>query len=90
MIPEIYDIAIKDILTIKSDKTLEEAIKKMASSNLRTILIEDVSSYKIFTTSRLIDFKLENIDTKTLLKNLSLKDAKIVNKNFRYQYLSIK
>ncbi|WP_417331725.1 diguanylate cyclase [Halarcobacter sp.] len=81
MIPDVLDIAIKDIVTIDSNKRLEEAVKKMAASNLRTIVITDTSSYKILTTTQLIDFKLERVDHATKLKDLGLREVKVINKS---------
>jgi len=81
MIPEVLDIAIKEIITIKSDRSLEEAVKKMASSNLRTIIIEDASKFKILTTTELIDFKLSKIDYSIKLKDLNLKVARVISKD---------
>ena len=81
MLPEVLDIAIKDIVTIDSNETLEEAIKKMAASNLRTIVVLDTSSYQLLTTTQLIDFKLEKVSYKTKLKNLKLKKLRTIDKN---------
>ncbi|AXH13142.1 diguanylate cyclase [Halarcobacter bivalviorum] len=81
MIPEVLDIAIKDVVSIDANQPLEEAVKIMAASNLRTIVIKDTSSYKILTTAQLIDFKLERVNYSTKLKDLKLKRVKEISKN---------
>ncbi len=81
MMPTVYDIATKDIVTIKSSQTLEEAISKMASANLRTIVVINDLEYHILTTTLLIDFRLEQTDPKAKLEALDLPQAKALDKN---------
>ncbi len=81
MMPTVYDIATKDIITIQSSQTLEEAISKMASSNLRTIVIINGLDYHILTTSQLIDFRLEDVNPTIKLEALNLPQAKTLDKN---------
>lgn len=81
MIPTIYEIAIKDVLKVNINDTLEEAIKIMASSHHRTIVIENEKEYKILTTEHLIDFKLSHIEVSSILKDLNLPTAKVLDKD---------
>jgi diguanylate cyclase len=81
VLPEVQDITVKDIVSIDSNKTLEDAIIKMASSNLRTIVVTDNKNYQILTTTKLIDLKLEKVNPNTKLKDLDLKNVKRLHKH---------
>lgn len=83
MIQTVYDICIKDVVKIDNSKTLFDAIEEMSKSNLRTIVVEDNSTkkYHILTTTKLLEFKIANIDKKTILKDLPIKESKILDKN---------
>ena len=56
-------ISTKNVLTIDINSTLEDAVKKMASSNLRNIIvtenIDNLQKYYLLTIDILIDFKLK-------------------------------
>ena len=86
MMPTVEEIAVKDIITIDIYKTLSEAIKKMASANLRNIVVietleNDFKKYFLLTITDLIDYKLGNINGEILLKDLNLTKAKILKKD---------
>lgn len=81
MIPTIYDIATKDIVTIGINKTLEDAINKIIEANLRTIVIVDEKKYHILDTSLLIDYKIDEVNLSTTLLELNLPIAKALNKD---------
>ena len=81
MIPTIYDIATKDIVTIDINKTLEDAINKIVDANLRTIIIENEKKYHILDTSLLIDYKIDEVDLSSTLLELDLPIAKALNKD---------
>ena len=82
-IPSIYDIAVTNVVTVDIEKTLNDAIKQMASSNLRTVVIDNKkeNTFHILTTVMLLDFKIFNIDKSTLLKDLAIPQAKALDKN---------
>lgn len=84
MMPTVEEICIKEIVTTPINSTVESAVKKMAKSNVRTILVEDKEAheYYIFTSSDAIEYKIQNISLQTKLKDVVLKrvqkiDAKI-------------
>jgi diguanylate cyclase (GGDEF)-like protein len=79
--PTVYDIAIKNIITIDISKTLKEAIDMMALNNTRNIIILDEKMAYILTTATLIDFQLLNINTKTPLNKLNIPTAKRLHKD---------
>ena len=83
MIPTVYDICAHNVISVDIEKTLEDAIEKMSAANLRTIVLEnkETKSYYILTTSHLIEYKISNIDKKTLLKELNIPKAKELDKN---------
>jgi diguanylate cyclase (GGDEF)-like protein len=83
MIPTVYDICVTEVISININETLGKAIKKMANSNIRTIVIENSESknYHILTTSNLLEYKISNLDKKIVLKNLNLPKAKELDKN---------
>lgn len=81
MMPTVYDIAIKDVITISITQTLKEAIHMMASNNTRTIIILSDSHSYILTSSILIDFQLSNINPQTPLEKLDLPKAKALHKD---------
>ena len=83
MLPTIEEIAVKTIISIEIDKPLKEAIKKMASSNHRNIvvienLLNNHKKFYLLTISDLIEYKLENINEDVLLKDLHLSTARIL------------
>jgi len=81
MLPTVYDIATKNVATIDSSNRLDEAIKKMAKLNLRTIIVLDGQNYHILTTSSLIDLKLQEVDINSKLSSLNLPLVKKVDKD---------
>jgi len=83
MVPTVYDICVKDVVSIDINKTLEDAIQKMAIAKTRTIILQnkEENSYHILTTMHLLEFKLNNIDKKTTLSKLHIPKAKILDKN---------
>ncbi|MGE3592534.1 MAG: CBS domain-containing protein, partial [Arcobacter sp.] len=86
MMPTIEEIAVKSILSIEITKPLKEAIKRMASSNLRNIVVIENTpvnhkNFYLLTISDLINYKLDNIDEEILLKDLKLTKAKILKKD---------
>ena len=86
MMPTIEEIAVKSILSIEITKSLKEAIKRMASSNLRNIVVIENTpvnhkNFYLLTISDLINYKLDNIDEEILLKDLKLTKAKILKKD---------
>jgi len=63
MLPTIEEIAVKTIISIEIDKPLKEAIKKMASSNHRNIVVIETlpnnhKKFYLLTISDLIEYKL--------------------------------
>lgn len=76
MIPTIYDVCEKDVKTVKITDTLEDAIKSIASSEKRTVVIidnrEDDIKYSIMTTVELIDFKISSTNHNVTLDKLPL------------------
>ncbi|MGE0050914.1 MAG: diguanylate cyclase [Arcobacter sp.] len=86
MMPTIEEIAVKSILSIEITKPLKEAINKMASSNLRNIVVIENTpvnhkNFYLLTISDLINYKLDNIDEEILLRDLKLTKAKILKKD---------
>lgn len=86
MLPTVEEIAVKDIVTINIEESLNNAITKMASSNLRSIVVienskEKIDTYYLLTINDLIDYKLNNTSGETSLKNLNLTKAKILKKD---------
>ena len=85
MMPTVEKISTKNVLTIDINSTLEDAVKKMASSNLRNIIvtenIDNLQKYYLLTIDILIDFKLNNFNSNTILKELNLPKAKILKKD---------
>ncbi len=86
MMPTVEEICIRNIITINIDQTLENAIKLMAKSNIRNILVVTTDSeqniYYMLTTQDIIELKIENISIQTKLSKLELQkirqiDAKI-------------
>lgn len=76
MIPSIYDICEKDVLTINIHQTLKEAIKAIASTQKRTIVVVDNrfenTKYAILSAFELIEFKINKTDLRTTLDTLVL------------------
>ncbi len=86
MMPTIEEIAVKTIISIEIEKTLKEAIKKMASSNLRNIVVvqkleDNHKKFYLLTITDLIEYKLGNVDENVLLKDLNLTPAKILQRD---------
>ncbi len=83
MMPTVQDICIKNVVTIDINKTLLDAIKTMASKNIRNIVICDENSqdYFMLTIDHIIDFKLSNTNEKVLLRQLKLLKAKVLQKD---------
>lgn len=76
MIPTIYDICEKNVKTVNILNTLDDAIKSIASSEKRTVVIiddrnEDIK-YSILTTINLIDFKINATNHQITLDKLPL------------------
>lgn len=80
MMPTVEEIAIKNIIIIDINLSLLEAVKKMASENIRNIVVsettENKTNYYMLTISHLIDYKLGSIDENISLKELDLPKAK--------------
>jgi diguanylate cyclase len=74
MIPTAGEICSIQIVTTNITSTIDTAIKKMTSSNVRTIVIEDSNSkeYFLLTVDDAIEFKLQNIPLDTPLNKVSL------------------
>lgn len=76
MIPTIYDVCEKDVKTVNIKDTLEDAIKSIASSEKRTVVIIDdrqkETKYSILTTVELIDFKISSTNHNAPLDTLAL------------------
>ncbi|MEA3383090.1 MAG: diguanylate cyclase [Campylobacterota bacterium] len=74
MMPTIEDICIKDIVSVDLNTTVEDAVKQMTTSNLRTILVtgDKDDDFYILTTNDAIEFKIQNISMKTKLSNIVL------------------
>lgn len=76
MIPTIYDVCEKDVKTVNIKDTLEDAIKSIASSEKRTVVIIDDRQkeikYSILTTVELIDFKISATNHNAILEDLPL------------------
>ncbi len=86
MLPNIEEIAVKTIVSIDINSSLKEAIKKMASSNHRNIvvvkeLVNKIKEFYLLTINDLIEYKLCNVDEDISLKNLKLEKAKVLNKD---------
>ena len=86
MMPTVEEIAVKTIVSIEIDRPLKEAINKMASSNLRNIVViknEENNHKKFFllTINDLIDYKLGNTNGDILLKDLELTKAKVLRRD---------
>lgn len=85
MMPTVEEIAIKKVVLIDRNSTLEEAIKKMADANIRNIVVSDTvkekHKYFMLTIDHLIDYKLGSIDQNISLKELDLPKAKVVQKD---------
>lgn len=86
MLPTVEEIAVKEIVTINIEEPLNKAITKMASSNLRNIVViesslNDTDKYYLLTINDLIDYKLNNINDDVPLKDLHLTKAKILRKD---------
>lgn len=82
--PNVEDICIKNIVTVDINSTVEIAVKKMAASNIRTILVTDNTTNEcyIFRSIDAIEYKIENLPLSTKLKNIVLNkvqkiDAKV-------------
>lgn len=74
MIPTAGEICSTEIVTTDINSTIDMAIKKMTTSNVRTIVIKDseLNEYYLLTVDDAIEFKLQNISLDTSLKKLSL------------------
>lgn len=79
----VYDICTKNILKIDIEKTLYDAVELMSGSNKRTIIIEDIQSktYYILTTSKLLEFRISNINKESKLRDLKIPKSKVLDKN---------
>jgi diguanylate cyclase len=86
MLPSIEEIAVKIIVSIDINSSLKEALKKMASSNHRNIVVvenENINRKKFYllTINDLIEYKLKNINENVSLKDLNLTKAKVLRKD---------
>ena len=86
MLPTVEEIAVKEIVSINIEEPLNKAITKMASSNLRNIVViesslNDADRYYLLTINDLIDYKLNNIKDDVSLKDLHLTKAKVLKKD---------
>ncbi len=81
MMPTVFDIASKDIISIDISKTLAQAIKIIAQSNFRTIVIINDHTYHILTASKIIEFKINCVDINSKLSELDIPSAKILEKD---------
>lgn len=86
MLPTVEEIAVKEIVSINIEEPLNKAITKMASSNLRNIVViesslNDADKYYLLTINDLIDYKLNNIKDDVPLKDLHLTKAKVLKKD---------
>lgn len=81
MMPTVEEICVKDIVTASINSTVEDAIKQMAKSNVRSVLILDYDchEYYIFTSNDAIEYKLQNISLQTKLKDVVLQRAQKVD-----------
>ena len=84
--PTIEEIAVKTIISIEIDRPLKEAIQKMASSNLRNIVVienlnENHKKFYLLTIVDLIEYKLSNTNEDILLKDLNLTKAKVLQRD---------
>lgn len=84
MMPTVDEIAIKDVISIGINSSLEDAIQMMAKEGHRNIVVvEDINEshkYYFLCINDLIKYKIENISENTPLKNLNLTKAKILKK----------
>lgn len=86
MMPTVEEIAVKTIVSIEINRPLKEAINKMASSNLRNIVVienlnDNHKKFFLLTINDLIDYKLGNTDGNILLKDLKLTKAKVLKRD---------
>ena len=86
MMPTVEEIAVKTIVSIEIDRPLKEAINKMASSNLRNIVVientlDNHKKFFLLTINDLINYKLGNTKGDILLKDLELTKAKVLRKD---------
>jgi len=81
MIPTAGDICSKEIITTTIDSTIELAVKKMTTANVRSILIEEthLNKHYLLTVDDAIEFKLQNISLDTNLNKLSLKEIDTID-----------
>lgn len=81
MMPTVEDICVKEVVTAGFDSTVEEAVKQMAKSNVRSVIINDTDAqeYYIFTTSDAIEYKIRNLSLQTKLKDVILQRAQKVD-----------
>lgn len=81
MMPTVEEICVKDIVTASINSRVEDAIKQMAKSNVRSVLILDYDchEYYIFTSNDAIEYKLQNISLQTKLKDVVLQRAQKVD-----------
>lgn len=80
----IEDIAIKDIISVDINSSLEDAIKLMAKKNHRNIVVIDYSTtpntFYFLDITDLLKIKIENKNENISLKNLELLKAKLLKK----------
>jgi len=83
MMPSVSDICVKEVVSIDILSTLAEAVKKMRTHNVRSILIIDNQSkkYYILTTNDAIDYKLKDISLETKLSDMTLQDVHKIDAN---------
>ena len=83
MMPTIEDICIKDIVSVDLSSTVEDAVRKMTESNIRTILVSKNHSdeFYILTTNDAIEFKIQNISMQTKLSEIVLQRIQKVDAN---------
>lgn len=80
MIPSIYDVCQKDVVTINIHQTLQEAIDLIASNLKRTIVVIDNrlgnTKYSILSSIELIEYKINKIQLNTTLDKINLNYSK--------------
>ncbi len=84
MMPKVEEICVKDVVTTDINSSIEDAIKKMAKYNVRSIVIldRDSNDFFIFTTNDAIEYRIQNLSLKTRFKDTVLNrvqkvDAKV-------------
>ncbi|MEA3354192.1 MAG: diguanylate cyclase, partial [Campylobacterota bacterium] len=83
LLPTVEEICVKEIVTININSSIEDAVKKMAQNNVRSVLVldSDCINYYIFTTSDAIDFRIQNKTLSTKLSEIKLQKAHKIDAN---------